>query len=192
MEKIAVNYWRLKRLVRYETGEIRGRLDDFREEAVKSHYDDSGFDYLGSGSRGKDQPPMEYYDYGDEVSEAEIEEQASKIEKMESRDYDWSKDKEFRESLRESYSAAEIKAFSENKLTREKKKYLQAERQILEEMKEVWEWNRRFEVIGRVKAVPNEGTLGKIIKYENSLERSIFRNLAVLKQLQQVRLRGGN
>ena len=192
VEKIAVNYWRLKRLVRYETGEIRERLDDFRGEAVKGYYDDSGFDYLGSGSKRKHQPPMEYYDYSDEVTEQEIEEQTSKIEKMEGKDYDCSKDKEFTGFLRERYSAAEIKAFSENKLTREKKKYLQTHRQILQEMKEVWDWKRRFEVIGRVKAVPDERALGKVSKYENSLERSIFRNLAVLKQLQQVRLRARN
>jgi hypothetical protein len=41
VEKIAVNYWRLRRLVRYETGEIRGRLDNFRESALNSHYSSS-------------------------------------------------------------------------------------------------------------------------------------------------------
>lgn len=191
-EKIAVNYWRLKRLVRYETGEIRERLDDFREEAVEKHYDDSGFDFSEVRSKRKYRPAMEYYDYDDEVTEEEIEEQASKIAKMEEKDYDWSKDKEFREFLKERYSSAEIKGFSENKLTREKKKYLQVHKQMLEEMKEVWTWKRRFEVIERIKIVPDEGTLSKINKYENSLERSIFRNLGVLKQLQQVRLRSGN
>jgi len=191
-EKIAVNYWRLKRLVRYETGEIRQLLDNFREKALERYYDNSGLDSLGMGSKRKYQPAMEYYDYDDEVTEEKIEEQATKIANMEEKGYDWSKDKEFREFLKERYSSAEIKGFSENKLTREKKKYLQAHKQMLEEMKEVWTWKRKFEVIGRVRIVPDERTLGKISKYENSLERSIFRNLAVLKQLQQVRLRSGN
>ncbi len=192
VEKIAVNYWRLKRLVRYETGEIRQLLDNFREKALERYYSDSGFDFLGMGSKRKYRPAMEYYDYDDEVTEEEIEEQTSKIDKMEEKDYDWSKDKEFKGFLKERSSSAEIKGFSQNKLTREKRKYLKAHRQILEEMKEVWTWKKRFEVIERIKVIPNEDTLSKINKYENSLERSIFRNLAVLKQLQQVRLRSGN
>jgi hypothetical protein len=191
VEKIAVNYWRLKRLVRYETGKIRQGLDNFRENAVERYYDDSS-DFMSTRSQRKYRPAMEYYDYDDEVAEEEIEQQALKIEKMEEKDYDWSKDREFKEFLKERYSSAEIKGFSENKLTREKKKYLQGHRQILEEMKEVWTWKRRFEVIGRTKIVSNEHTSNKINKYENSLERSIFRNLAVLKQLQQVRLRSRN
>jgi hypothetical protein len=191
VEKIAVNYWRLKRLVRYETGGIRGGLDNFRESAVERYYDNSS-DFMSTGSKKKHRPAMEYYDYDDEVTEKEIEEQTTKIEKMEGKDYDWSKDSEFEGFLKERYSSAETKGFSGNKLTREKKKYLQGQRQILEEMKEVWSWKKRFEVIGMRKIVPDEHTLDKINKYENSLERSIFRNLAVLKQLQQVRLRSRN
>jgi len=38
VEKIAVNYWRLQRLIRYETGEIRQQLDDFRQKAVEEFY----------------------------------------------------------------------------------------------------------------------------------------------------------
>lgn len=189
-EKIAVNYWRLKRLVRYETGEIRQELDDFRKKAIERYYDNSGLDFLGTKKRY--QPPMEYYDYNDQVTEEDIEEQASKIAEIEEKDYDWPKDKEFKGFLRQRYSSTEIKGFSENKLTREKKKYLQAHKQILEELKEVWKWKKKFEVIERMRIVPDERTLGKISKYENSLERSIFRNLAILKQLQQVRLRAGN
>jgi hypothetical protein len=192
VEKIAVNYWRLKRLVRYETGEIRQDLDNFREKAVEKYYDDSDFDFLGTGSKKKYRPPMEYYNYDDEVTKEEIEAQASKVERMEQKDYDWSKDKEFKEFLKQRYASAEIKGFSENKLTREKNKYLKGHKQILEEMKEVWSWKKRFEVIERRRIVPDEHTLDKINKYENSLERSIFRNLAVLKQLQQVRLRNSN
>lgn len=191
VEKIAVNYWRLKRLVRYETGEIRQDLDNFRENAVERYYDDSS-DFMSMRSKRKYRPAMEYYDYDSEVTEDEIEEQTLKIENIEGTDYDWSKDREFKQFLKERYSSAEIKGFSENKLTREKKKYLKAHKQILEEMKEVWSWKRRFEVIGRTKIVSDEDTLNKINKYENSLERSIFRNLAVLKQLQQVRLRSRN
>ena len=41
VEKIAVNYWRLRRLIRYESGGIRNLLDNFRQEALKRYYDDS-------------------------------------------------------------------------------------------------------------------------------------------------------
>lgn len=81
VEKIAVNYWRLKRLVRYETGEIRQDLDNFRENAVERYYDDSS-DFMSMRSKRKYRPAMEYYDYDSEVTEDEIEEQTLKIENM--------------------------------------------------------------------------------------------------------------
>ncbi|MCK5232244.1 MAG: hypothetical protein KAR13_18370 [Desulfobulbaceae bacterium] len=55
VEKIAVNYWRLRRLIRYETGEIRDRLDDFRENALHSYYNSAYYS--------RHRPEMEYYNY---------------------------------------------------------------------------------------------------------------------------------
>ena len=55
-------------------------------------------------------------------------------------------------------------------------------------MREVMFWQKRFEVIEMMRNLPDKLELEKIIKYENSLERSIFRNLAALKELQKNRL----
>jgi hypothetical protein len=56
VEKIAVNYWRLRRLVRFETGEIREQLDDYRENTLRSHY---------NSSYSRQRPELKYYNYSD-------------------------------------------------------------------------------------------------------------------------------
>ena len=76
VEKIALNYWRLRRLVRFETGEIRGGRDDFRENALSSHYEKAFY----SRSR----PALEYCSYNDEIADAEYEEQVYTVAAMES------------------------------------------------------------------------------------------------------------
>jgi hypothetical protein len=57
----------------------------------------------------------------------------------------------------------------------------------LDEMREVRTWRVKFDRIQKAKSLPNVRSLDNIIKYENSLERSIFRNLAALKALQENR-----
>lgn len=67
VEKIAINYWRLRRLIRYESDEIRSRLDNFRENAVDVFYN-SAFD-----SRPKS--VLEYHSYNDEISDTKYQAQ---------------------------------------------------------------------------------------------------------------------
>ena len=73
-----------------------------------------------------------------------------------------------------------------------RKKILENAKKELAEMDEVKTWNIKFDRIRKAKSLPVEGDLNKIIKYENSLERSIFRNLAALKTLQENRKKAGN
>lgn len=77
LEKIAVNYWRLKRLVRYETGEIRKRLDDFKEDALRSHY-----------SYSRSRPSFEHLSYTDHISDDEYQDQLYKVAAMRSSGFD--------------------------------------------------------------------------------------------------------
>ena len=73
-----------------------------------------------------------------------------------------------------------------------RKEIIEDAKQELAEMDEVKTWNIKFDRIQKVKSLPVEGDLNKIIKYENSLERSIFRNLAALKTLQENRKKPGS
>lgn len=194
VEKIAVNYWRLRRLIRYETGEIRQELDNFRESALSRQQ---------SGSFGNhNRQQLEYYTYSDEISDAEYQAQSIKMKSLQSSDFSltdekWALDyilqrrmkKTGPEFTNEEYKEAKkyVSGLSpqlQGKLRREMRE--EAE-QILAEMKEVRSWNIKFDQIQKSKSLPKEKDLNKIIKYENSLERSIFRNLAVLRTLQENR-----
>ena len=73
-----------------------------------------------------------------------------------------------------------------------RKEIIEDAKQELAEMDEVKAWNTKFDRIQKVKSLPVEGDLNKIIKYENSLEQSIFRNLAALKTLQENREKIGS
>ena len=199
VEKIAVNYWRLRRLVRFETGEIRERLDDFRESALRSHY---------SSSYDSQEPPkLEYYNYNDEISDAEYKEQLYKVAGMTSSGFDlmedkaaleyvlyWRMDREEVEFAEEDYEEAKkyVAALSPQMKGKLKKEMLEEAEQVLFEMGEVRTWWVRFDRIQRAKSLPGEKDLNNVIRYENSLERSIFRNLAALKTLQENRAKAGD
>ena len=73
-----------------------------------------------------------------------------------------------------------------------KKEVLEEAELILAEMDEVRIWKVKFDCIHKRKSLPSGRGLNNIIKYENSLERSIFRNLAALKTLQENRATMGN
>jgi len=88
VEKIAVNYWRLRRLIRYETGEIRGRLDDYKENALQSYYNGSPY------SRQRKQPELEYCSYKDEITDTEYKEQLYKVACMKSSGFNLTEDKD--------------------------------------------------------------------------------------------------
>jgi hypothetical protein len=73
-----------------------------------------------------------------------------------------------------------------------RKKILEEAKQELVEMNEVRTWSVKFDRIQKARSLPVERDLNKVIKYENSLERSIFRNLAALKTLQENRAKTGS
>lgn len=198
VEKIAVNYWRLRRLVRYETGEIRERLDDFRESALRSHY--------GSSHYSRQRPELQYYNYNDEITDTEYQEQCYKVAGMQRSSFNLTEekaalehvlcfrmDREEAEFTEKDYKAAKkyVAALSPQMQGKLRKEMLEEAQQVLGEMEEVRTWQVKFDRIQKAKSLPATPDLNKVIKYENSLERSIFRNLAALKTLQENRLRGG-
>ena len=191
VEKIALNYWRLRRLVRYETGEIQERLDDFKESALDSYYD--------SSYSSIDRPEMEYYDYEDCISESDYQERCSRVAEIKSPGFDLMKDKDVLEhvcyhrlNMEEDvlsdgdYDKATkfVAGLSPQMKGKLRKEIFEVVEQELAEMGEVLIWREKFDQISKRNSLPIEHDLNKIIKYENSLERSIFRNLAALKTLQ--------
>jgi len=194
VEKIAVNYWRLRRLVRYETGEIRGRLDDFRESSLRSYY--------SSPYTARQRPDLEYYSYNDEISDAEYQEQLRKVAAMESSAIKLSEEKtaleyvlcyrmnrENTEFVEKDYKAARryVASLSPQMQGKLRREILDEAEQVLAEMVEVRNWRIKFDRIQKARSLPLERNINNIIKYENSLERSIFRNLSALKTLQENR-----
>ncbi|OGQ96499.1 MAG: hypothetical protein A2521_09450 [Deltaproteobacteria bacterium RIFOXYD12_FULL_57_12] len=199
VEKIAVNYWRLRRLVRYETGEIRVRLDDFRNTALQSYY--------SSSYNSRQRPELKYYSYNDEIPDTEYQEQLYKVASMMNSDFNLAEDKaaleyvlyarldrEETEFCDKDYKAAKkyVAGLSPQLLGKLRKEMLEEAEQMLVEMDEVRSWSVKFDRIQKSKSLPEALNLVKIIKYENSLERSIFRNLAALKTLQEHRAKTCN
>jgi hypothetical protein len=198
VEKIAVNYWRLRRVVRYETGEIRERLDDFRESALRSYYSSSRYS--------RQRPELQYYNYNDEITDTEYQEQCYKVAGMQSSNFNlmeektaleyvlcFRMDREEAEFTEKDYKAAKkyVAALSPQMQGKLRKEMLEEAQQVLGEMEEVRTWQVKFDRIQKAKSLPATSDLNNVIKYENSLERSIFRNLAAFKTLQENRLRAG-
>jgi len=192
VERVAVNYWRLKRLIRYETGEIRIMLDNFMRETIERYLEDCSLKH----------PAMKYYRYDDEIPEDEYQTQVARVEALRSPDFDLASDEVALEWVFYGYVQEDdegpteadwertkeyINSLSPQQRNEIRKELLEEEEKILAEMKEVRRWKERFDRVSRVRTIPIERRLNKIIKYESSLERSIFRNLAVLKTLQEKR-----
>lgn len=199
VEKIAVNYWRLRRLIRFETGEIRGRLDDFRESALRSYYNNSYYS--------RERPDLEFYDYNDDISGSEYQEQLYKVASMQSSRFNLGKektaleyvlyyrmDREEIEFADKDYRAAKkyVAGLSPQLRGKLRKEMLAEAEKVLAEMNEVRTWHVKFDRIRKSKSLPVEKNLNNVIKYENSLERSIFKNLAVLKTIQENRAKVGD
>jgi hypothetical protein len=196
VEKIAVNYWRMRRLVRYETGEIRSRLDDFRESALESYYSNSYYS--------RRRPDLEYFDYEDQISDDEYQEQTRRVSSMQNGNFDLAKERNALEYVllyrmdseksdfdEKDYEAAGdyVGSLSPQMRGKLRREILDNAEQVLFEMDEVRSWRVKFDRIHKIKSLPMENNLNNIIKYENSLERSIFRNLSALKTLQENRVK---
>jgi len=194
VEKIAVNYWRQRRLLRYETGGIRERLDNFRESALSSYYSSSHYS--------RQRPDLQHFNYGDDISDTEYQNQLYKVAVMRSSGFKpaeervaleyvlcWRLNREEAEFSDKDYKAAEkyVKDLSPQMQGKLRKEILEDAEQLLVEMEEVRTWRVKFDRLQKSQSLPKVLGLNNIIKYENSLERSIFRNLATLKVLQENR-----
>ena len=199
VEKIAVNYWRLRRTIRYESGAIQEKLDNFMEISVLSRNHNAVYT--------RQRPVLEYYSYSDDISDAEYQEQAEKVYRMRRSEFNPAEDKsalehvlrlhmdkDYAEFSDEDYHAAKtyIANLSSPQQGKLRRKLHEKSEQMLNEMREVRDWNIKLDRLRKITALPAECDLNKAIKYETSIERSNFRNLAALKILQDQRAKREN
>jgi hypothetical protein len=196
VEKLAVDHWRLRRLLRYEAGKILEQSHDFKKEAIDHHLNPS-FAFLTPEKPAPKE--LTFYGYSDHIEDAEINAQADLAARLSMKEHELTSIKEAVEYVYQICLDGEFvhpdeddlqpaKEYIENLSQEERdalrEKLYHQELEMFWEMKEVRGWEVKFDRIGRVKCIPDEESLNKIQKYEVMLENSIFKNLAALKTLQ--------
>ncbi|MCH7499232.1 MAG: hypothetical protein IH886_04380 [Nitrospinae bacterium] len=198
VEKLAVNYWRLRRVIRYETGELRIELDDYKKEVIDR--------YLKPAYNSEESQPrtLEYLSYNSNVSDEEIHEKASLVATLMNPETDLTKNDFVLEYILINTFEHEYIEVSEEDLNKARKfiqklsidekeelrvEVLEQEWEYLGEMKRVRDMNDKFDRISRIRSLPRPDDLDKIIKYETALERSIHQNLAILTTLHKRRIK---
>lgn len=213
VEKIAVDFWRLKRVIRFETGSIRATLDHI----VEKYYDN---DIYGSKPINKNDAQLdeEIADLRDEMDwdqrflkcleenkvdltkdkwegedlEADIEEDlfqmAEKMEEQLDLDRDIADATPFliRKALeRAGFEGQEglRKLF----IPHYRAEIQRVEREIIKKEVEKSKNRLREEVEKRRHALPTEESSEKVLRYERSIEKSIFQKIVMLKNLQGTR-----
>ena len=193
-EKIAVDHWRLKRLLGYEAGEIFERSHKFKKEAIDHHLNPSPIFF---GEEKPSPEPLVMLGYDEEISDETLNKQKALVIALGIPERDLSSIDFVLEMIIHGYVLDEeigetdidkaknmLKNWSTEENEELRKSFLDSEEACLKEMLEVRRWAKTFDRHGRVKCIPNGEDLEKITKYEKALENSIFKNLAALKTLQ--------
>ena len=95
VEKIGVNYWRMRRLMRYETEQISDNMDDFKTSIIENYYTKDDFLDKFYKQTVPVQPPMEYYNYSDYISKQALLKHEQKINLLEEKEFDFTNDEVF-------------------------------------------------------------------------------------------------
>ena len=176
-------------------------LYDYKTRAVNKYYRYNTFALNGDE---KPQPKMKFFDYEDEISEQEYQDEIVLIQNLRNPEIELSSIHEVLEFVhrevllnpnqnpaKEDIKKAKehIDNLSAQQYEEFRLSFLRMEEDALSEMEEVRRWQTKFDYLASVYSIPDGETLEKIVRYENSLERSIFRNLAALKTLQDQRLK---
>lgn len=211
VEKIAVDFWRLKRVIRFETGSIRRTLDhiiekyygetDYAEKPI--HKNDAQIDreiaelkrdqnwfqrFLKCLEEGKvDLTQDKWTGEGLEADiEADLFEIAARIETELDLNSDVSESTPYliRKALeRAGYADAES---LRNLFIRHYRDEIQkSDRDIAAKEMEKVKNRLREEVEKRRHTLPNEDSSEKVLRYERSLEKSIFQKIVMIKNLQR-------
>ncbi len=205
VEKIAVDNWRLKRLVRFENGVLRRDLHDFKQLTLDEHYaksQDNSFEF-GSMSSARLKPKMEYFSCEHQFSENELDAEICRYSKISSNEEALKADKFFLQRILAMELDIDVIEFdsetiqkatdfltqcSSKKFNEIRDDFLKEEKRIIDEMRAIMLWRKCLEFEERVRQLPAEKEIDKIIKYEIHLERVITKNISLLLTLQQKRL----
>jgi hypothetical protein len=194
VEKIAVDHWRLKRVIRFETAGVMRSVDYTLDGMIRQHH--------GKSPR----PEMKYRSYGDPVTAEDVAHQERRVQEVSDpawypddealepifrratgRDGDDPLPDDWRERARHAFES-----LTEPERTELQRQIAGRERQILEEMKEVRRLAPELEEVVRAGGFPDLMLTEKVMKYEAALERSIYRNLDLLFRLQHARRERGD
>ena len=215
VEKIAVDTWRLRRTVAYESAVLRHEMQYFQKQLAYDRQKEAGkiTEYK------RDLVPLEFLKYSDEVSEADLATQSALIARLsapdcpyeaedralefvyrtrvdEDRKRRWNEwhslqpvlklDKPMPLDWREKAKAC-LTALNAAQRGRVRSELRQHEERILGEMKEVLAVRQAMETCGPLRYIPPEADLARIVKYETMLHRNIKRNMDMLHKLQAPR-----
>lgn len=215
VEKIAIDFWRLRRLIRFETGSIRDQIDmvidryynetnytgnkvnSTNEELTKEieknqdwiDWNKSYIKCLKQGLVSFDTPTWKNKDI-----ESDIEEDLNMV--LDKVKYDISaKGHDIKPYIDEEATFEDMKKLLDKSgytkedisniliecLEKQNKDY---QEKITEIEKQKLKNNFREEVLVKLNIVPSFNNLDKVMKYEKSLQKSIFQNMMILKRLQ--------
>lgn len=209
VERIAVCYWRLRRVVRYETGQIRGRLDRASWNAAAKRAEQFSFDrqtsgLLGSGDLMKTTIGIDHLiSVLDSVHASVIE--SGDLE-------DWARERLFeafgvdKEGLaalcvffsvmaeKNSTSIAEGADSAQGSPDPAARKQvildlLKNHKSRLTQLREVIEENEELscESSAMALSLPPPESVDKIVRYETAIERQLYRAVSMLERLQSRR-----
>lgn len=213
VEKIAVDFWRLKRVIRFETGSIRKQLDyaiddyfgkkDWEEQPKHKSNEDLDKEikefqeslwwnrkYLKCLQKGEVDLTKETWE-NDEI-ESDIPADYYLVlnrqkHRLKGLDIDALESEEM--SLEQMKAILEHNSYDLSKINQVLIEHYQSEVERLKsEIKQIEVQKARNKVIGeiqkRLKVLPAEDIADKVLRYERSIEKSIFQKIIMLKNLQ--------
>lgn len=211
VERIAVCYWRLRRVIRYETGKIRRRLDCASWRAAVGQAEQFAFDkkFAGLGDSGeKFMKSTMGLDYLISVLQT-VEESVAEVGYLD----EWAKDRLFETFGTDKKGiAAECLLFSMMategvaKAAEDPDRFgsppspdvckqlildtLREHRERLTQLRDVMSENEGLhrDAMVRGLSLPSKESVDKIIRYETTIERQLYRAVSQLERLQRRRL----
>jgi len=208
VEKISIDFWRLRRVLRFEEGSIKKHLEevlkDFYSYSNKTNSEidkdiidkkamiDWNISYIKCLKNNLvifDQPIWKGVNIESDIIE-DFYEIARDIE------YDKKSKEECNRLYNGEFDFIEIKAFikkhgycSDKEISSKLIKiYLKQNEEIEEDIKELEQKKEKNivadEINAKICAIPQDESVDKIMKYEKSIQKSIFQNLLLLKKLQ--------
>jgi hypothetical protein len=207
VEKIAVDFWRLRRVIRFETGSItksiKNLLDEFYsygkqnneniDEQIRHNeqlieWNQTYLECLAKQEVTFDQPKWEGNDIHSDIIEdfyliAKSITLLTKVEKeMLYNSYDLDFDK--LQTLLIKYGYSEVKEITAKliELYSQQNQHLEKEIRKLSDQKLMNDSSNKLTYM--LGMIPQIDSTDKVVKYERSLQKSIFQNLIMLKKLQ--------